>query len=247
MQRDPAVGAPIVWDDAICEALNVWPVYPREAQHPAYDQKCVESDPIEIDSVWYQDWALVSLTPEELEEKTAIQWQMIEQSKQIILSTPVDTLPSGNVILAPMVELNYDLPPAPNNLIVSGGNVYLDGSMSPTTNVVVDGQQLDIEVDQAVVGSNIYLKGSPGDTVVYISTDVAQAPESNLVVVAAGNVEVVNPYPRPVYVPYNSQEVPAAAYQDYLNDVSNVTTQSNPFEIVWPVNPFGINITNPAD
>jgi hypothetical protein len=163
MSRNPDISGAINWDDATLAALNVWPVWARAtAVQPNYDQKCIESDPIEIDGSWYQSWIAVSLSQEELDTKLAEQWQAVIQTQQAILATNVEILPSGNVILASAADLDH---------------------------------------------------------AELISTAMS-----------SGNVEITADA---------EIEIPESDYQTYLAAVSAVTSQSNPFEIIWPTNPFG--------
>jgi hypothetical protein len=238
MGRDPEISKPINWDDAICAALNVWPVHPRPTQTlPNYDQKCIETDPIEIDGRWYQEWVVVSLTPEELEEKTQQQWDMIIQAQQTILSANVEVLPDGNVTPAPTVAYDYTLPTDLDNIVIQSSNVYVDGQLIPTNTVIVNDEPADISIDQAVVGGNIAVLSN--GTVQISASSTEEIEESpSLVVVASGNVEIIDPYPREILIPYTGPEATEQQYQDYIIAVEQVTDQPNPFEIVWPPNPF---------
>jgi hypothetical protein len=239
MERDPEVSKLINWDDAICAALNVWPVYPRPTQQlPNYDQICIETDPIEIDGRWYQDWIVVPLTPEELEEKTQQQWDVVIQTQQAILSTNVEVLSDGNVVPAPTVTYDYTLPADLDNIVIQSSNVYVDGQLIPTNTVIVNDEPTDVSIDQAIVGGNISVL--PDGTVQISAASTEESQEtSSLIVVASGNVEIVNPYPQEILIPYTGPEATEQQYQAYIVAVKQVTDQSNPFEIVWPVSPFG--------
>ncbi len=241
MERNPDISKPINWDDGICAALNVWPVYARAAQTlPRYDETCIETDPIEISGVWYQSWIVVPLTPAELEEKTQQQWNMVIQDQQAILSANVEILPSGNVVPAPFTRYDYALPADLDNIIIQSSNVYVDGQLIPTTTVIVNDAPADIAVDQAITGSNIQVLPGDDGMVIQISSDgnVAEPSGSNLIVVASGNVEVISPYPQIIIIPWEGSEATAEQYQGYVTGVEQVTDQPNPFEIIWPPSPF---------
>jgi hypothetical protein len=246
MERNPEISKPINWDDAICEALNVWPVYPRPSQtYPNWDQKCIESNPIEIDGVWYQNWLVVPLTPEELDESTQQQWNVVIQTQETILSSNVEILPSGNVVPAPAIEYDYSLPSNLDNIVIQSGNVYVDGIEISTTVVIVNDEPADISINQAIVSDDISVL--PDGTVQISSTGSDEvADTSNLIVVASGNVEIVLPYPQEIAIPYTGPEATAEQYQEYISAVSNVTAQPNPFEITWPASPFYGNLSNAA-
>lgn len=238
MERNPEISTPINWDDSICASLNVWPVYARSAQQALnYDQKYIESAPVEIEGIWYQNWIVVDLTSEELKEKTQQQWNIIIQTQQVISSTNVVILPNGNVTVAPTIVYDYDLPNE-NNIVINGGNVYVDNEPILTETVIVNGEAADINIDQAIVGSNISVEYDNA-MVMHISTADDIQPESNVIVVAGGNVDVVMPYPQEIQIPYIDPEVPNSQYEDYMIQVLSVTSQPNPFEIVWPMSPFG--------
>lgn len=101
MGRNPGVVCPINWSDELCATLGVWPVLPRATTlQPRWDQTCVETQPTEIDGIWYQDWQVVPLSPEELEEKIQLQWTAVRQLQAAMLSANVVVLPNGNVAIA---------------------------------------------------------------------------------------------------------------------------------------------------
>lgn len=69
MYRDQSsdVGGAAFWTTEILDMLGVYEVLPREVLLDcSKDQKIVDSDPVEIDGVWYRSYIVVDRTPEEL-------------------------------------------------------------------------------------------------------------------------------------------------------------------------------------
>ena len=61
---------PRVPSDTLLANYNIYPV--TEAQQPEYNintQKLIESDPIKIDNIWTQNWTIIDLTEDEINNK----------------------------------------------------------------------------------------------------------------------------------------------------------------------------------
>lgn len=169
-QRNPDISGAQVWDDAILIALNIYDVLPRESQlTPQYNQKVVETTPIEINGQWFQDWVLQPLSAEEYDQAKELEWQKVIATQNEILNSNIVIDNNGQIQLPPVIVYDYTLPAGNFNVFVQDGTVTINDIQFNKVNFIINNTAYVPNPNQVLVTDNLIVTS---DNPIYYFEDV---------------------------------------------------------------------------